>query len=87
MNSDFQLGLYWHYKLIKITMVGHGYGSLVSKAISKRIGELGDDSIACVSEHNSASRRLFEKLGFVLNETVYSLCTKIHWSDADEYNF
>lgn len=63
---------------------GHGHGSLVSKAISKRIAELGDDAVACVSESNSTSRRLFEKIGFVWNEKVHSLCTKIHRSGADD---
>lgn len=52
-----------------------GYGSLVVRAISKIIGERGDDVIACVDEPNTPARKLFEKLGFSVVGTVRRVVT------------
>lgn len=63
---------------------GHGYGSLVTKAISKQIAESGYDPYAAVYDWNTASRRLFEQIGYQAVGTVYYLYIKNQWSDADE---
>lgn len=44
--------------------VGKGYGSLVTKALLKKIAETGDNIYTGFFEHNIPSRSLFEQLGF-----------------------
>lgn len=45
---------------------GCGYGTLVTRAYSKQIAEMGRDVYAGVYKTNAASRALFERLGFEL---------------------
>lgn len=54
-----------------------GYGSLVLKALAKKVAELGNDSYGAVSEDNIASRTSFERLDFKVIGKVYILRTKI----------
>lgn len=63
---------------------GHGYGSLVSKYVSKKIAEMGQDTYAGVFEKNIPSRALFEKLGFKSIGEIHWITTKITWSPADD---
>lgn len=52
---------------------GQGYGSLVCRAISRKIGEAGDDVYAGVFEANTRSRRMFESCGFKMVDTAHWL--------------
>lgn len=63
---------------------GHGYGSLVTKALSKQVAEMGYDIHAGVFEGNTASRALFEKHGFKVIGRFNWLCTEIHRKDGEE---
>lgn len=45
-----------------------GYGELLLKAMSKMVGEQGDDVTGCIVEGNVPSLELFEKLGFKYTE-------------------
>lgn len=64
---------------------GRGYGSLVKKALSKKIAETGCDVYTGTREANVAVIRLYEKIGFEkLKSMKYWLCTKGSWNDADE---
>lgn len=42
----------------------HGFGSLVTKALAKKVAEMGHDSYAGIGDDNNSSQRLFGKLGF-----------------------
>lgn len=53
-----------------------GYGSLVLKALAKKVAELGNDSYGAVLEDNIPSRALFERLDFKVIGKVYFLRTK-----------
>lgn len=64
--------------------IERGYGSLVTKAISKQIAESGCDVNAGVSESNTASRHLFEKLEFECIEKMHVLGNKLYWPQVDE---
>lgn len=44
----------------------HGYGSLVTKYVSKKVAEMGHDVYVGIYDTNTPSRALFEKLGFKL---------------------
>lgn len=60
--------------------LGHGYGTLVKKALSKKIAEAGWDVYTTARETNVVARRLFEKLGFEeLKSMKYWLRTKVDW--------
>lgn len=64
---------------------GHGYGSLVTKALSKKIGETGCDVYTATLETNMACQPLYDKIGFEkLNPKKYWICTKVNWCDTDE---
>lgn len=63
---------------------GHGYGSTVTKALSKKIAEMGDDIYAAVYDDNIPSHSLFKKLGFKRVGEVFFVSTKITWSLTDE---
>lgn len=63
---------------------GHGYGSLVTRALSRKIAELGDDVYSAIYLDNIPSHSLFKKLGFKPVGKVYFIQTKISWSKADE---
>lgn len=58
---------------------GHGYASLVVKAISKRIAELGHDVYAGIFEDNIPSQRLFGKIGFRKVAHFNWIITKHSW--------
>lgn len=61
---------------------GHGYGTLVKKALSKEIARTGWDVYTSALETNIRARRLYEKLGFEkIKSKKYWLCTKINWKD------
>lgn len=62
---------------------GKGYGSLVTKSISKQIAQSGYDLYAGVAESNTASRRLFEKLGYQNVGKLYAICTNLNWTEDD----
>lgn len=64
--------------------LGHGYGTLVAKVVSKKIAELGHDIYAGILEKNHPSRHLFVKLGFKSVGEVHWISTKINWTGADE---
>lgn len=51
---------------------GRGYGTLVCKAMTKKLGEAGDDVFGCVFEANTPSRKMFENCGF-------KIVDKVHW--------
>ncbi|XP_022214706.2 uncharacterized protein LOC111069116 [Drosophila obscura] len=48
-----------------------GLGSLMVRALSKKINDLGDSVVAPVVPQNTASRSMFEKLGFQQIDTGY----------------
>lgn len=62
---------------------GKGYGTLVTKVISKQIAQSGYDLYAGIAESNTASRRLFEKLGYQNVGKFYAICTKLNWTEDD----
>lgn len=41
----------------------HGYGSLVSKAIARKIADIGQDVYCAIHEENIASRSVYDKFG------------------------
>lgn len=59
--------------------LGHGYGSLVAKAISKKIAELNQDTYFAVSESNHACRSMFEKFGASSIGNIYCIVTENAW--------
>lgn len=63
---------------------GHGYGSLVTRALASKIAEMGDDLYAAIYLDNIPSHSLFKKLGFKQVGKVYFITTKINWSSSDE---
>lgn len=63
---------------------GKGYGTLVVKAISRKIAEIGHDIYAGVFEKNTPSRILFDRLGFKPIGDVHWIVTKITWTSDDE---
>ncbi|EDW03848.1 GH11461 [Drosophila grimshawi] len=48
-----------------------GLGSLMVRYLSRKISDLGDEVLAPVVTENTASRKLFEKLGFQKIDNVY----------------
>lgn len=62
--------------------LGHGYGSLVVKAIAKKIAQLGHSSYSAVNEKNSASRALFSRVGFIPIGHVYCIVTANAWASV-----
>lgn len=66
---------------------GHGYGTLVKKALAKKIAETGSDVYTTTLETNMVAQRLYEKLGFEeIKSMKYWLCTKLNWRDANVWN-
>lgn len=63
---------------------GRGFGSLVTRYLSRKIAEMRQDIYACIFEDNIPSRSLFGKLGFRSIGEVHVIFTKITWSPADE---
>lgn len=53
-----------------------GYGVLILKAITRKIGELGEDVYSCVGLENLPSIRTFEKVGFKVVDSTFWLRTK-----------
>lgn len=62
---------------------GHGYASLVTRALSKKIAESGYDLYCGIYEDNTPSRMLFGKLGFEHVGKVHWICTKIDWTEEE----
>lgn len=62
---------------------GHGYGSLVTKYVAKKVAEFGFDVYAEVAEDNKPSRSLFNKLGFESVGEVHWILTKATIRSAD----
>lgn len=63
---------------------GLGYGSLVTKAISKGVAETGCDVYVATRETNKVAQHLYEKLGFENTKSMkYWLCTKVNWRDTN----
>lgn len=58
---------------------GKGYGSLVFKALTKSIAEMGQDTYSAVNETNLASRGLLEKLGATSIGYTYCIVTENAW--------
>lgn len=50
-----------------------GYGSIVTKAVSKRLADAGNDPFACTKFGNSTSLAMFKNLGFEDMYLIY-LC-------------
>lgn len=48
-----------------------GLGSLVCRALSKQLGKMGLDVCACVGPENTASCKLFERIGFTVIAPTY----------------
>lgn len=63
---------------------GKGYATIVLKAISRQIAQLGHDIYAGIFAKNTPSRGLFEKLGFELVGEVHFISTPISWTEADD---
>lgn len=65
--------------------LNRGLGSLVCKAMSKKLADLNMDTFALVGPSNTASVRMFEKLGFKRLEDSFWLRTDptvpFQWSD------
>ncbi|XP_073821021.1 uncharacterized protein [Musca autumnalis] len=65
-----------------------GLGSVVTRAISRSLGEQGEDVMALVNEDNQPSRGIFEKLGFTVTDRCYWLRTlptveNFSWPDGE----
>lgn len=58
-----------------------GFGSLVTKALAKKVAELGHDSYTTIYDDNVASQNLFEKIGFQSKGRTYMLRTKTKISE------
>lgn len=67
--------------------LGKGYGSIVCRAITKKLAELGEDAFACVGEHNIQSNRMFSSTGFKVVDKACWLRTlptiPFHWVDDE----
>lgn len=61
----------------------HGFGSLVTKALAKKVAEMGHDSYAGIADENISSRRLFEKVGFRATGRLYWLRIKLNASENE----
>lgn len=48
-----------------------GLGSLVCKAMAKKLSDIDADAFACVNKKNIPSMKMFEKLGFHHIDDVY----------------
>lgn len=67
--------------------LGKGYGSIVCRAVTKRLAELGEDAFACVAEHNIRSNRMFSSAGFKVVDRAHWLRTNptipFQWVDDE----
>ncbi|XP_055918700.1 uncharacterized protein LOC129950806 [Eupeodes corollae] len=60
---------------VKDTHQRMGLGSLVLRAITKKIGQMNQDVTACVGTQNTPSRKMFERCGFKVVDKAYWLRT------------
>ncbi|KAM8716711.1 hypothetical protein ACLKA7_003563 [Drosophila subpalustris] len=65
-----------------------GFGSVVTREITRRIGSLGQDVMALVNPQNNASCAMFDKLGFKVIDQCYWLRTEpltgeVTWPDGE----
>lgn len=67
---------------------GKGYGTIVCRAVTKKLAELGEDAFACVSENNIQSNRMFSSAGFMVVDRAYWLrtCPTVPFQWVDDEN-
>ncbi|XP_055838916.1 uncharacterized protein LOC129906945 [Episyrphus balteatus] len=74
---------------VKDTHQRMGLGRLVLKSITKKIGQMDQDVMACVGHENTPSKRLFESCGFKVIDKAFWLRTyptkDFEWTD--KYHF
>lgn len=63
-----------------------GFGSIVTRKICKMLAEMDQDTFALVGPHNEPSKRMFEKIGFKVQDYCYWLRTiptvpTVQWED------
>jgi ribosomal protein S18 acetylase RimI-like enzyme len=62
-----------------------GFGTIVAKAMAKKLAESGKDTFALVGQQNIPSQKMFEKIGFKHVDDAYWLRTlptvDFHWTD------
>lgn len=67
--------------------VGKGYGSIVCRAITKRLGDMGHDAFTCVGQDNAPSNRVFLSAGYKVIDKTYWLRTRptipFEWTDVE----
>lgn len=68
--------------------MGKGYGTLVCRAIAKKLGEMGEDVFATVRPANVPSNKMFSKIGFKVVDMTCWLRTiptiPFEWNDDDD---
>ena len=64
----------------------YGLGTLVTKALAKRVAELGHDPYTTIFDENIASRNLFKKIGFQEKGRVDLLHTKDNNNEDERKN-
>lgn len=64
---------------------GKGYGSLVVKALAKKMAEMGRDMYSAVNEENMPSKTLFSRLGAKSIGYVYCIATENAWTAGSKY--
>lgn len=64
---------------------GKGYGSLVIRAISRKIAETGDNGYVGILEQNIQSRSIFEKMGYKRIGEIHYIISKMYWSEGDDW--
>lgn len=68
--------------------LGKGYGSIVCRAMTKKLGDLGQDVFACIGEHNTPSIRTFVNAGYKAIDTTCWLRTcptiPFQWTDDED---
>lgn len=67
--------------------LGKGYGTIICRAMTKKLGDLGEDAFACVGEHNTPSNRMFSSAGFKVTDKAHWLRTRptvpFQWTDDE----
>lgn len=66
--------------------IGKGYALVVCRAITKKLGELGEDVFACVGETNVESNKMFTSAGFKVIDRAYWLKTRPTKAWVDDEN-
>lgn len=63
----------------------HGYGSMVSKAIARKVADIGQDVYAAIHEENIASRSVYDKFGAFPIGNNYCIVTENAWAAGERY--